>query len=257
MIATVVESELGVHAEEARLSLTNLPLPPSERDFELYGLVVTEGASTRAAAQVFGLSQTRVIQIRNRVAEWIASEVPPLAHATPVQRLALAADIARNRFDFVYSQAMDCWRESKGPQTVERNGSSGKVSSTRESQGDPRYLMLAARIAERTLGLEAKIERATEVAQKLTKAIGQKPADHPVGDCSPLAADEEGRAQVDERPVAVSEVAPIVSDENQRKRRVFFDGPNGEFEDCSAGPRASISPMDGRRAKAASSSGSG
>jgi len=161
MVANVVESKLVEMAGATPAPRANLPLPPSERDFELYGLVVTDGASTRAAAHAFGLSQTRVIQIRDRVAEWIASEVPPLARLTAAQRLALAADIARNRFDFLYSQAMDSWRGSKGPQTTLRaGGSGGQTSSTRESQGEPRYLILAARIAERTVGLGAAIEKA-------------------------------------------------------------------------------------------------
>jgi hypothetical protein len=238
MVANVVESKLVELAGETPAPRAQLPLPPSERDFELYGLVVVEGASTRAAAQAFGLSQTRVIQIRDRVAEWIASEVPPLARATPAQRLALAADIARNRFDFLYSQAMDAWRGSKGPQTVTRSGASGELTSTRDSQGDPRYIMLAVRITERTVGLGAAIEKATANRGQGTGDAGPESQSPPVGDCSVSAATHESQPQVEPTAVAVSEVAPIVSDENKRRRRVFFGGPDGVFEDCSAEPKA-------------------
>jgi hypothetical protein len=231
-----------------------LPLPPSERDFELYGLVVTEGASTRAAAQTFGLSQTRVIQIRDRVAEWIASEVPPLARATPAQRLALAADIARHRFDFLYSQAMDAWRGSKGPQTTLRaGGSGGETSSTRESQGEPRYLILAARIAERTVGLGAAIEKAMANREQGTgdrePGTGDKEQElgarglevqcPPVRDCSPLAGMAEVPAQVEPKSIAASQVTPVVSDETKRKRRDFFRDLNEVAVGCSAEPKAS------------------
>jgi len=257
MVANVVESKLVELAGETPTPRSNLPLPPSERDFELYGLVATEGASTRAAAQAFGLSQTRVIQIRNRVAEWIASEVPPLARATPAQRLALAADIARNRFDFLYSQAMDAWRGSKGPQTIMRGGLHGETTSTRESHGEPRYLMLAARIAERTVGLGAKIGKATEVAAKLAEATISERADHPVGDCSLSAAEEEAQTKVETQTVVASDCRPVVSDENKRRRRSFLRGLDGVVETCSASPIEAIPQTYEPSAKVASGSGGG
>jgi hypothetical protein len=237
MIANVVESRLVELAGQTPAPPTNLPLPPSERDFEVYGLVVVEGVSTRAVARAVGLSQTRVIQIRNRVAEWMASEVPPLSQATPVQKLALAAQIARDRFDFLYSQAMDAWRESKGTQSLTRFSSGGETTSTRESYGDPRHLMLAARIAERALGVEVKIEKGNSVALKLTKAAAGEPADHPVGDCSPQPAAQE-EAQEDQRQAAaVSASERELSDEVHERRRGFLNELQGAFETCSPSPR--------------------
>jgi len=254
MIANVVESKLVELTGETPAPRANLPLPPSERDFELYGLVVTEGASTRAAAQAFGLSQTRVIQIRDRVAEWIASEVPPLARATPAQRLALAAGIARNRFDFLYSQAMDAWRGSKGPQIIMRGGPHGETTSTRECHGEPRYLMLAARIAERTVGLGAKIEKATEDGGQESGARRQESADHPVGDCSRSATEETAQTKAELQTVVASDCRPVVSDENNRRRRSFLRGLNGLVETCSASPIEAILQAD--QASLATASGS-
>ena len=222
MIANAIESKLD-ESGGTSVPQGTVPLPPSERDFELYNLVVIEGASTRAAAGVFGLSQTRVIQIRNRVAEWIASEVPPLASATPAQRLALAADIARNRIDFMYSQAMDAWRASQGQSTTARS-----------SHGDPRYLMLAARITERSIGVETRIVKASEVAQNVTSAASEQPAGHPVGDCSPPAVSARESADVKQEAAVVSAQGTEVSEQNRQRRRDFLRGL-GEVDDpCSA-----------------------
>ncbi len=279
MIASALESNLvEVKSEEAAARL-NVPLPPSERDFEVYGLVVVEGASTRAAAAAVGLSQTRVMQIRNRVAEWIASEVPPLANATPAQRLNLAGHIARDRFDFLYSQAMDGWRESRGPQTSVRTSSQGRSTVKRPGYGEPRYLLFAARIVEKSVGLNVAIEKAgsmfqasaskvsgegsgfgvqgsgsieavkePEARNKEPEAADQQPRvtdqeiglgdqssteSHPVGGCSLPESSESVRYQAESDAAFVSDVQPVVSDENRRRRRAFLRGTQEPFADCS------------------------
>src|SRR5262245_56544613 len=107
MVATVIEPEQALPQAEMHIEPTGrrpmplshvplhqVPLPPSERDFDVYRLVAVEGESTRAAAGQFGISQTRVIQIRKHVAEWIADELPWLATGTPAQRLAVGANLA-------------------------------------------------------------------------------------------------------------------------------------------------------------------
>ena len=113
-------------------------LPPSERNFEIYGAVVVEGMSTRAAATAFGLPQTRIVQIRDHVAHWIAAHLPTVRQLPPAQRVALAAEIAEKRLDHLYAEALEAWRQSQGDQSIRRTGSQGEMLITRESPGDVR-----------------------------------------------------------------------------------------------------------------------
>jgi hypothetical protein len=153
-----------VHSQqmEARAALfaegdaLQAPLPPSERDFLVFERVVIESATTRAAAEEFGLSQTRVMQIRERVAEWIGSQVPETPRLSPRHRLGLASHIAEGQIDHLYSQAMESWRRSQGTQTTVRSSDHGETTITKESHGDIKYLSLASRIAERKFGVVVK-----------------------------------------------------------------------------------------------------
>jgi len=141
-------------------AIAQVPLPPSERDFQVFELVAIDGASTRQAAAEFGVSQSRIVQIRRHVAEWMGAEVPPTPRLTPIQRLRVAAEIAERRADHLYSQAMEGWRASQHPQTSICRGSSGnETRTTRERHGDWRYLMAAMRIAERRMHLSGTIRK--------------------------------------------------------------------------------------------------
>jgi|GEM_PF-1232470 hypothetical protein len=169
-------------------------LPPSERDFLVFEAVAFGGTSTRQAAAEFGISQTRVMQIRREVADWIARSVPEDANLTSIQRLRVAAHIAEGRVDYLYAQAMDAWRASQQPRTsICRGGLSGEVQTTRDSYGDPRYLMVAARIAERQLSLAGTANKVLAGAEDGSKFNVQssklEASDEPV-------AEREGEALV-------------------------------------------------------------
>ena len=125
-------------------------LPPKGRDFEACRLMTVEGLSTREAAERMGLSQTRVIQLRDRVLDWMAAELPRLETASPEQRLAVAEYLAAERLEFLYGASLCAWRQSQGKETVERkSGVTGDVSTiVRPSQGNVRYLQQAMRVAK-------------------------------------------------------------------------------------------------------------
>jgi hypothetical protein len=189
-------------------------LPPSERDFEIYQMVVGEGQSTRAAAREVGLSQTRIVQICDRVAEWIGSEVPPTAKLTPAQRLVVAVDIAERRFDFLYSESMEGWRERKG------------------QPGDVRYLSQAMRIAERRIVVsqrEATARQAIEKAIAVVKEAGdrgQEPEainNPPDGGCSGEAAVRSVKCEAGLESIDVSDCQPMVSDDAKLRRGEFLE----------------------------------
>jgi hypothetical protein len=133
-------------------------LPPSERDFQVYELVALDAQSTRKAAQAVGVSQTRVMQIHARVAEWLAEQTPQTARLTAAQRLVVGRDLAERRMNRLYGEAMEAWRESKGEETIRRDGGfSGDVRITRPSHGDVRYLGQAMRITERAVRMAADL----------------------------------------------------------------------------------------------------
>jgi len=227
-------------------------LTPSERDFQVYEAVVIGGASTRHAADEFGISQTRIVQIRKLVAEWIGKSVPANAELTPFQRLRVAADIAERRADWLYSQAMEGWRGSQKPQaTICRGRMSGEVHTLRDRHGDPRYLLAAMRISERQVHLSGtickvltergnanKVGRASdgsirdeqqaengdaepEVHNEGIQFDGEA-ADSPIEDCSRARADGHSRESVDAAPLAVSACGDERCDELENRRRAFL-----------------------------------
>jgi hypothetical protein len=169
-----MEARAALFAEGAALQA---PLPPTERDFLVFERVVIESATTRAAAEEFGLSQTRVMQIRERVAEWIGSQVPETPRLSPRQRLGLASHIAEGQIDHLYAQAMEGWRKSQGTQTTVRSSDHGETTITKESHGDIKYLALASRIAERKFGVVVKgIEAEGKIREGEVCREGEAPA---------------------------------------------------------------------------------
>jgi hypothetical protein len=88
----------------------SLPLPPSARDFQIYQRLLLDAVSTRQVAADFSLSQTRVRQIAQRVALWLAQSLTPSSEATDAAYLRLAQHIAADRLQMLYGQAMQGWR---------------------------------------------------------------------------------------------------------------------------------------------------
>jgi hypothetical protein len=238
-----MEARAALFAEESAL---HAPLPPSERDFLVFERIVIESATTRAAAEEFGLSQTRVMQIRERVAEWIGSQVPETPRLSPRQRLSLASYIAEGRIDHLYSQAMEGWRKSQGTQTTVRSSDHGETTITRESYGDIKYLSLASRIAERKFGVvlkgieaegrvQAEVDRAQETEDREQGTRDRmeihREADTsrsplstpPVRDCSRFgdAVQQAHGAAEAHREVDTSR-SPEVYSEIERRRRAFL-----------------------------------
>lgn len=231
MVATLFQQDLSQHAsQQARVPLANRPLPPSERDLAVYEAVVVECQSTRTAAERFELSQTRIVQIRDRVIEWIAENVPPTPRLTPRQRLHVAEDIARRRAEFFLSEAVAAWHASKEPQTSVRTHSTGQTITTRRSYcGDVRYLTAASRLSEHALkliGIVQRFERGIE-PRDLASSVrehAEAPADHPVGDCSLEAAPHDEPPPAADEIGHVSEAPAATYDDRTDRRRAFLAG---------------------------------
>jgi hypothetical protein len=123
-------------------------LPPGDRDFEVYRRIEIEGQSTRAVAKEVGLSQTRVVQIRDEVETWVAQQAVSAVALTKQQRTQVAEYKAGLRLDALYAMALNAFRQSQGPEIVNELASNGStLTKSRMSQGKPCYLQLAMRIA--------------------------------------------------------------------------------------------------------------
>jgi hypothetical protein len=214
-------------------------LPPSWRDFEAYRLVKVEQQSTRQAAKTLGISQTRICQVIERVAAYLVQMAPATREEERrEQRLHVAEQMAAERINFLYSQSVDGWRESQRPtKTIrEANLFAGKTSVTtiRSSCGDPRYLMLACRLAEHAAMLpqptlfsslaaaaleaeEAECERENvgrqpAVLRAVPARKQQDPATRPLdGDCSELFAPSAEEAEFQAKYQSASNAADLDS----------------------------------------------
>jgi hypothetical protein len=210
--------------QQSNGQVTNLShLPPGERDFLLFEALACEGLSTRQAAERFDISQTRVMQIRRHVAEWIARSVPEGLELTPRERLRLAAYIANGRVDSLYSEAMQAWRDSKAPATSVRNGQSGEYHITRSSYGDPRYLLAASRLIERQMSLAGAAVRWFAQIEPSAPAQGaEQPMVPPIRDCSPETTEPTDAATVLPMTVVATPSDDTPSSELEERRQAFL-----------------------------------
>lgn len=128
-------------------------MPPSERDLDAFRLIRGEQKSTREVAKLLRISQTRVRQVVDRVADYLLRLAPGVKDpARQNQRLYLAEALGLERMRSMYREAMRSFRRSRGQQTIITEtpgplGGTRAVSRTMESQGDVKYLQSAMRIS--------------------------------------------------------------------------------------------------------------
>ena len=172
---------------QVQSSSSDHALAPNERAFEAYRLVEIDGISTRAAARHLGLSQTRVIQLRDAVEQWVARQPSATAGLTKQQRIQAAEYKAGLRLDRLYSLAIKAFQQSQGTEVVAEEMTGGsRTVRTRISQGNTRYLQMAMRIA----AVQSRIPATAlgYVASDAEELVGCDAADHavipPEEDCS-------------------------------------------------------------------------
>ena len=210
-------------APAAAPSITNIPLPPSERDFEVYRRTAVEGRTTREAAAEFNISQTRVMQLREKVFEWIGNHVPPLARLEPAERLRVAQTLACEQLQHQYDEAMHAWRTSATAVHVTRyvgRSLEDGVTMVKESQGDPRYLRLATQISKAIskLGMATVPNPETALPVAALQTASVEGADHPQGDCSENGALEPmSQPAATSQPSAKPEMLSVSSSAAERK----------------------------------------
>lgn len=153
---------------------------PSERDWNVYQAVRVELWTTRVAAEEFGLSQTRVCQIVQRVAAFIAEAVPVPSKEGEAQQVAAGRQLAADRIDYLYGEALRCFRISQS------NKSEG-CKPGRRNFGETRYLLAAARLAMQasTLPPPKQLWQAAAEQPDVTKPAAKAPQT-----CSAPAAEQ-------------------------------------------------------------------
>jgi hypothetical protein len=289
MIATTMPlaAELDLPTDEPAEGRASRKLPPSERDFGIFEMTVIDGDPTRAAALLYKLSQTRVVQIAREVTEWMAENLPATPRLSVGQRLAVAREIAQRRLDGLYSVAMSAWHKSQGELTTQhRRGVSGTESTvTREYFGDPRYLAMAMRIVERTVLREEANCRADEERSRVRESKSQEPENRggeseireretsvscpqapaearqrvadasrtpenpPVEDCSAPRSVSPKRAPAETESRATSGGEHELSDQQRQRRKDFFGAAPTPFGDCSAGATVGMAGEERRGQK--------
>jgi hypothetical protein len=231
---------------------------PTERDWYLYEAVQIEGLSSRQAAQRFGISQTRVQQVRRKMTEWLAVIAGPEAGLSPTERLRAAIDLAERRCNFLYSEAVEAWRASQEPQVSTRIGPGGhELKTTTLKSGDSRYLWMAMRMNTQMLhilGLGKKLladdpewtfdagdPQPTSQSQVTGKRARKRPADAdvdavgeswnpPVGDCSPQGGEQGDLASESAEASDASPKEPTRSEIREARRQAIIAAYNLEIE---------------------------
>lgn len=165
---------------------------PSERDWRVYQVVRVEQWTTRLAAEEFGLSQTRVCQIVQRVAAFIAEAVPVPSKEGEARQVAAGRQLAADRVDYLYGEALRCFRMSQSNKTDGRKPG-------RRNFGETRYLLAAARLALQASTLPQP--------QQLWQADEEQPAAKPQQDCSAPSAEQPRVASPSSTQPAASGVA--------------------------------------------------
>ena len=222
-----------------------LDFPPSVRDFDVHRRIVVFGYSTRQVAQEHNLSQTRVRQLVERVSRWVA-KVLPMMEVAEEDGLRLARQVAVERLDFFYSQAMHGWHVGANPRCL---GLALRITMAQARLPciPGRIEALAADVTEGPLPeyldpqecLAAYQELADEQDRQRDAAENAEPksapeAHPPVMDCSPSEEQVNAIQQVtDSEPAATSGPAmptEKLSPQKAAARRAFFAPAHREFD---------------------------
>jgi hypothetical protein len=206
---------------------TTNTLPPSGRDFEAYRLVKVERRSTREAAKLLRMSQTRVCQVVARVAEYLVDVTEPETDARREKQLAVARQVAAEEINYCKDRALLSFDSQRTLRTVrEIKDAAGKVTSVtfhRECCNEPRFLLTIARLG-----------KISSTLPTCTLPIVARRTDESEGDVE-LNLETEGdliAAEPVVAPAATAVEEPIV--EQPAEQAAIANAPSEE--DCSAQP---------------------
>ena len=160
--------------------------PPKKRDCRIYERHILNRETQERVAADYAISQQRVAQIAARVEAWIGGHPDhPLA-----QRMRLRCS---RRWETLWSEAMMSFarsredRKTKKQRTLSGTSPDGgrappttvSEETVREQNGDPRFLQVAWRAADREQQLwtpQSRDEQACPVAKRAEKPINEGPS---------------------------------------------------------------------------------
>ena len=136
---------------QANAQETTNALPPSARDFDAYRLVKVERQTTREAAKMLRISQTRVCQLIARVGEYLVDVTEPESEERRAKQLAVAVQVAAAEIEFCKDRAQRSFDGVRKLQTIreerDAKGQTTCLTLTKEISEEPRYLTTIARLA--------------------------------------------------------------------------------------------------------------
>ena len=217
---------------------------PTHRDMEfLYRVTAVEGWSSAKLAPSLNLPVEEVEAARQMATETVQQRAEH--NRFPADKwVDIVQVLATERLDFLYSEAMEAWRESKKPSPSDRQS---------PRCGQPHYLTIAMRIAERSalftqrmyaVGqiLKRRLEQATKRAANAEGKLGRSTVrsyfdneqNPPLRDCSPAVAQQPSPAP---EPIVASPVSdsPKTTSVNRSPKRAAFLAPlANEFQPVQA-----------------------
>ena len=211
---------------------------PTHHDLEsLYRVTAVEGWTASKLAPSLNLPVEEVEAARQMATETVRQRAE--LNRFPAEKwVDIVQVLATERLDFLYSEAMGAWRESKKP-----SPSDGKSPRC----GQPHYLTIAMRIAERSALFtqrmyaagqipKLRLEQATKRAASADAEVGQSTAlpykeqNPPSGDCSREATEQPSPAPQPTEDSTVSDSNKTTSVKRNPKRAAFLAPLSDEFQ---------------------------
>ena len=138
-----------------------LPLPPSTRDFEIHRLSLVEFLSTRCIAEKFEISQTRVRQVVDRVAEWLTEMLPNPTEASQEKQKRYAIHLAAAQLQNQIELLRSIWTGTADPKYLRQQ---------------TRAILALARLGVPAGKLDALAAAAEEVQSPKSQVQNQQPS---------------------------------------------------------------------------------
>ena len=183
--------------------------PPCTRNCAIYERVRLDGESQEKVAADYAVSRQRIAVIVAQVESWIASHA---AHELAQKMRARCG----KRWEMLWAEAMTCFARSREDREIKkqrtRSAAAGEVVTTiteltsRQQNGDPRFLHIARRVAEREDRLWMKEDVQDNGEHRQPYPDGGAVMDHVSNVSEP--ASENGTAPVLDRVAAMFPYLP-------------------------------------------------
>ncbi len=189
---------------------------PTSFEQILYRDLVVEGRGLLETAGLYGVASSDVLASKERVAAWLVASIAP-SKLSPEDQRAHIQRVVIDRMEYLYSEAMGAWRESRQESTVTRKPnlfSSEGTMHTTATRPRGSLLWTAARIVTALgkfqLACVAEKERAERERAERAQCDAAETSP-PVRACSRIEGEAVAGSAVEHRGVAASAVPAITN----------------------------------------------